>query len=117
MSYVDGYIIPLPKKNLPAYRKLARLGARIWMEHGALEYRECAGEDLQTQCGTPFPKMFKLKATDTVIFAWVVFKSRAHRDRVNSKVMADPRMKMPDALPFDPKRFLFAGFNVIVERK
>ena len=92
MRYVDGYVLPVPKKNLASYRRIAEKAGRIWREHGALEYRECAGEDLKVKFGVPFSRLAKAKPGETVIFAWIVFKSRAHRDRVNAKVMKDPRI-------------------------
>ena len=104
--YVDGYVLPVPKKNLQAYRRIAQKGGRIWKEHGALEFRECVADDLEVKWGVPFPRMIKLKPGETVVFSWIVFKSRAHRDRVNAKVMKDPRLaKMmdPKAMPFDMK--------------
>ncbi len=116
MRYVDGYVLPVPKKHLQAYLRMARMGARLWREHGALEYRECAGDDLHPKCGTPFPRMLRLKPGETAVFAWVVFKSRAHRDRVNARVMSDPRLaKMPKTMPFDIKRMAYGGFKVLVE--
>src|SRR6185295_16274526 len=92
MSYVDGYVLPVPKKNLPAYRRIAQKCGKLWRDHGALEYRECAGDDLDVKFGVPFPKQLKIKPGETVVFAWIVFKSRAHRDRVNASVMKDPRL-------------------------
>ena len=118
MGYVDGFVLPVPKKKLPAYRRLAQQAAKIWMEHGALEYRECAGEDLSVKMGVPFPKLARVKPGETVVFAWIVYKSRRHRDSVNAKVMKDPRMTSimnPKALPFDGKRMIFGGFKVLVE--
>ena len=117
MSYVDGFLVPVPKRKLDAYRRMARLGARIWREHGALEYRECVGDDLKTTMGVAFPKVARLKRGETVCFSWIVFKSRAHRDRVNAKVMKDPRvLKMAKApMPFDFKRMAYGGFKVLVE--
>lgn len=114
--YVDGFLIPLPAKNLDAYRKMARLGARVWKDHGALEYRETVVEDLNPKDGLSFGKAVKLKPGETVILAWVVYKSRAHRDRVLKKVMSDPRlhMDMKDA-PFNPRRMFYGGFEVLVE--
>ena len=115
MSYVDGFLLPIPEKNVEEYRRLARTAAKVWIEHGALEYRECAGDDLQVPMGVPFSKLLKLKPGETVIFAWIVYKSRAHRDRVNAKVMKDPRMaKMPDPMSFNPKRMAYGGFKVII---
>lgn len=118
MPYVDGYILPLPIDKLPAYRSIARKAGKIWREHGALEYRECVADDVKPGKLTSFPQSVKLKAGETVIFAWIVFKSRADRDRVNAKVMEDPRlakMMQPDAMPFDVKRMIFGGFKPIVE--
>jgi uncharacterized protein YbaA (DUF1428 family) len=117
MRYVDGYVLPVPKKNLPAYRRIARKAGKIWREHGALEYRECAGDDLNVKWGMPFPRSMKLKRAETVVFSWIVFKSRAHRDRVNAKVMKDPRLTGmdPGAMPFDVKRMAFGGFKVFVD--
>src|SRR5262245_15390910 len=92
MPYVDGFLLPVPKKNLSAYVRLAKKASRIWREHGALEYRECAGDDLVVKVGLPFPRQMKLKRGETAVFAWIVYKSRAHRDRVNSRVMKDPRL-------------------------
>ena len=117
MPYVDGFVIPMPRKNLAAYRRLARLGARIWREHGALEYRECVGDDLVVKGVVPFPRLVRLKRGETVLFSWIVFKSRAHRDRVNARVMKDPRMTGMDfkEMPFDVKRMVYGGFKVLVE--
>ena len=118
MQYVDGYVLPVPKKNLPAYRRMARLGGKIWREHGALEFRECAGDDLAVKFGVSFPRLLKLKAGETAVFSWIVFKSRAHRDRVNAKVMKDPRLaKLMDAasMPFDCKRMVYGGFKTMVQ--
>ena len=117
MNYVDGFVLPVPKRNLPAYKRMAAKAGKIWREHGALEYRECVGDDLAVKMGTPFPKSMKLKAGETVVFAWIVYKSRAHRDRVNAKVMKDPRlMNMdPKDMPFDCKRMVWGGFKAIVE--
>lgn len=116
-QYVDGYVLPVPKKNLAAYRRMAQDGGKIWRKHGALEYRECVGEDLKVKWGTPFPKQLKTKPSETVVFAWIVFKSRAHRDRVNALVMKDPALKMPASkkMPFDPDRMLFGGFTLLVD--
>jgi uncharacterized protein YbaA (DUF1428 family) len=118
MRYVDGYVLPVPKKNVQAYRRIAQKAGRIWREHGALEFRECVGDDLKVKMGMPFPRMVKLKRGETVFFSWVVFKSRADRDRVNAKVMKDPRLaKMMDAgpMPFDVKRMVYGGFKVLVD--
>jgi uncharacterized protein YbaA (DUF1428 family) len=118
MQYVDGFVLPVPKKHLQAYRRLARKAGRIWREHGALEYRECVGEDLNVKVGAPFPRRIKLKPGETVVFSWIGFKSRAHRDRVNAKVMKDPRVgKMcdPKNMPFAVKRMTYGGFKSLVE--
>ena len=117
MHYVDGFVLPVPKKNLAAYGRLAQKASRLWREHGALEYRECAGDDLAVKCGVPFPKQMKVKPGETVVFAWIVYKSRAHRDRVNAKVMKDPRITSmcdPKAMPFDCTRMVYGGFKVLV---
>lgn len=117
-KYVDGYVIPIKKKNIPAYAKMAKLGCKIWMEHGALDYYECIGQDLKSKWGIPFPKMCKLKSGETVIFSFIVYKSKSHRDKVNAKVMKDSRMKMEGfTMPFDMKRFATGGFKVIVDAK
>ena len=118
MRYVDGFVLPVPKKKLKAYARIASQAGKVWMEHGALEYRECAGEDLKVKWGTGFPKLAKLKAGETVIFAWIVYKSRKHRDQVNAKVMKDPRlneMMKDQEMPFDPKRMAYGGFEVLVD--
>ncbi len=118
MNYVDGYVLPVPTKNLEAYAKMAKLAAKVWIDHGALEYRETVGEDLDAQWGVPFPKMVKTKPGETVVFAWVVYKSRAHRDRVNEKVMADPRLaaSMDECKGiFDCKRMICGGFTTLVK--
>lgn len=115
MSYVDGYVIPLPKNKLTAYKKMAKLGAKIWREHGALDYYECVGDDLNIKGILPFGKLAKLKANETVIFSWIVYKSKAHRNRVNKNVMKDPRMHLYPEIPFNPKRMTFGGFKVLVK--
>ncbi len=118
MRYVDGYVLPVPKKNLQAYRRVAQKAGRIWRGHGALEYRECVGDDLKVKWGALFPRVVRLKPGETVIFSWIVFKSRTHRDRVNAKVMKDPRLaNMMDSksMPFDMKRMVYGGFNVLVD--
>lgn len=123
MVYVDGYVIPLPKKNVAAYRRMASKAGKVWREHGALDYKECVADqlvvpDMNGKKSAPFPKMAKLKKGETLIFAFVVYKSRAHRDRVNDKVMKDPRTAaMMDGkdMPFDVKRMAFGGFKVIVD--
>ena len=116
MRYVDGYVLPVPKKNLKAYARMARMGAKVWVKHGALDYKECVGEDLKTKWGTPFSSMMKLKPGETVVFSYIVFKSRAHRDRVNAKVMKEmEQMGDMKEMPFDIKRMVYGGFKVLVE--
>ena len=114
--YVDGFVLPIATKNLGTYRKIAQLAGKVWLEHGALAYHECAGDDLAQKFGTAFPRLAKTKPGETVVFAWIVFKSRAHRDRVNAKVMQDPRLSH-DATPmqFDAKRMSYGGFTSIVD--
>src|SRR5215510_8218780 len=118
MRYVDGYVVPVPKKNLDAYRRMAQKASKVWRDHGALDYVESAADDVKPGKWTSFPQSVKLKKGETVIFAYIVYKSRAHRDRVNAKVMKDPRlanMMDPKALPFDGKRMFWGGFKVMVE--
>ena len=118
MKYVDGYVLPVPKRNLPAYRRMAQKAGKVWREHGALQFRECVGEDPKTKMAASFPRTIKVKRGEAVIFSWIVFKSRAHRDAVNAKVMKDPRLaKMMDmtAIPFDSKRMVYGGFKVMVD--
>ena len=118
MAYVDGFLLPLPKRSLQAYRRIAQKAGKVWREHGALEYRECVGDDLNVKGTVPFPRRIQLKGGETVLFSWIVFKSRGHRDRVNAKVMKDPRlagMMDPKAMPFDVKRMVYGGFNVLVD--
>jgi uncharacterized protein YbaA (DUF1428 family) len=116
--YIDGFVLPVPKRNLDAYRRQARKAGKIWREHGALEYRECVADDVKVGKLTSFPQSVKRKREETVVFSWIVFKSRAHRDRVNAKVMKDPRladMMDPKAMPFDAKRMIYGGFSVLVD--
>ena len=117
MRYVDGFLLPVAKKNLQAYRRMAKKAGKIWREHGALEYRECAGDDLNVEGLVSFSRTIKLKRSETVVFAWIVFKSRTDRDRVNAKVMKDPRLadSMDPSMPFDVKRMVYGGFNVLVD--
>lgn len=118
MQYVDGFVLPVPKKSLQAYRRLATKAGKIWREHGALAVRECVADDVKVGKLTSFPRSVKLKRSETVIFSWIVFKSRAHRDAVNAKVMADPRLaKMmdPASMPVDGKRMIFGGFTTLVD--
>ena len=115
MRYVDGYVLPVPKKNLKAYLRMARMGKEVWLKNGALDYKECVGDDLEVKWGTPFSRMLKLKRGETVVFSYVVYKSRAHRDRVNAKVMKDmAAMGAPKDMPFDVKRMVYGGFKVLV---
>ena len=118
MAYVDGYVLPVPKSNLAKYKELASRAAEVWREHGALQYRECVADDVKPGELTSFPQSVQLKDDETVIFAYVVFNSRDHRDEVNAKVMSDPRLAdMMDAknMPFDGKRMFWGGFEVLVE--
>ena len=117
MSYVDGYVLPVPKDKIQAYRRLAKQAGTNWREHGALEYRECVGDDLEIDGMLSFPQGIQAKPDETVIFAWIVFRSKAHRDRVNAKVMQDPRLANmnPEIMPFDHKRMLYGGFKLLVD--
>lgn len=118
MKYVDGYVLPVPKKNLAAYRSMAQKAGKIWREYGALQFCECVGDDLKTKMAVSFPHTIKLKPGEAVIFSWIMFKSRAHRDSVNAKVMKDPRLaKMMDmkSMPFDSKRMVYGGFKTVVD--
>lgn len=129
MTYVDGFLIPVPKSKMAQYRKFARLGRKIWMEHGALDYKECVADELVSQFPDAngklrkqpslFPKMALARRGEAVVFSFIVFRSKAHRDRVNKKVMADARMATidPAAMPVDGKRFGYAGFKVFVDGK
>lgn len=113
--YVDGYLIAMPKKNKAIYRRMAALGGRMWKQYGALDYKECIGEDLDVKGVASFRKLLKLKPSETAVFSYIVYKSRAHRDAVNAKVMKDPRMKPPKKMPFEFKRMHFGGFDVLVD--
>jgi len=118
MRYVDGFVLPVPKKHLAAYRRMAQKASKVWRDHGALEFRECVGDDSNAKMGMPFARVLKLKPNEVAMFSWIVFKSRAHRDRVNAKVMKDPRiahMCDPKAMPFDAKRMAYGGFRVLVD--
>lgn len=118
MTYVDGFVIPIAKSKVADYRKLAKKAAKVWRDHGALEYRECVGDDLNIKFGVPFPRQVKSKSNETIIFAFIVYKSRKHRDSVNAKVMKDPRLAAmcdPKSSPFDVKRMVYGGFKTIVE--
>lgn len=118
MPYVDGFVVPVPKKSVDAYRRIARKAGKVWREHGALEFRECIADDVKPGKLTSFPQSVKLKPDETVMFSWIVYKSRVHRDRVNARVMKDPRlakMMNPAAMPFDGKRMIYGGFKVLVD--
>lgn len=118
-KYVDGFVLPVPKKNRARYVRLARLAAKVWRDHGALEYRECIADDVPKGKLTSFPRGVKLKSTETVWFSFIVYRNRKHRDRVNAKVMKDPRLAKfmnPKAMPLDGKRVIFGGFEVVVDR-
>lgn len=115
--YVDGFVVPVPVKNLTAYRAMARKFGKIWIEYGALQYTECVADDVKPGKVTSFPQSVKLKPDETVVFSWIVYKSRKHRDSVNTKVMKDPRVAGmdPKSMPFDGKRMFWGGFQSIVE--
>lgn len=119
MAYVDGYLIPLTKRNLAAYARMARVGAKVWMDHGALDYKECVAEDFSTFCGISFGKQLKLKKGETAVFAFVVFRSRKERDRINQAVMKDPRLTASmgpgKRMPFDLERMVYSGFETLVD--
>jgi uncharacterized protein YbaA (DUF1428 family) len=117
MSYVDGFIVPVPLKKLPAYRRMSKKAGKVWREHGALDYREWVADDVKFGKWTSFPRSVKRKPGETVVFAWIVYKSRADRDRINAKVMKDPRladMMDPKQMPFDGKRLIYGGFKLLV---
>ena len=117
-QYVDGFLIPVPTRKLPAYRRIAKVACKVWLDHGALDYRECVGDDLNIKGVRPFAQAAACKRGETVLFSWIAYRSRAHRDRVNALVMKDPRMKkfmdgrIP--MPFDCKRMCYAGFSELV---
>ncbi len=116
-QYIDGFVIPVPRKNLAAYTRIAKQACKIWLEYGALDYKESVGDDLDHKFCRPFPKGIRAKTGEIIIFAYIVYKSRAHRDQVNAKVMKDPRIAQmcdPKNTPFDCKRMLYGGFKVIV---
>ncbi len=115
MKYVDGYVLPVPKKKLKDYMRMATMGKKVWMKHGALDYKECIGDDLKVKWGTSFTKMMKLKPGETVVFSYIVFKSKTHRDSVNAKVMKDEEMGGAPQMPFDVKRMVYGGFKAVVE--
>jgi len=117
MAYIDGYVIAVPKKNIAAYRRMSRQAAKVWRDHGALEYRECVGDELNAGFGPGFLKGAKAKRGETVMFSWILYKSKAHRNRVNAAAMKDPRLADmdPTNMPFDLKRMLWGGFKMIVD--
>jgi len=118
-KYVDGFVIPVPKKNIAAYRKMAAAAAKIWMEYGALQYMETVGDDISSDFGIPFTKLAKTKKNETVIFSWVVYKNKAQRDRANKLIMKDPRMlnmMKNKKMPFDSKKMSYGGFKVLVDK-
>jgi uncharacterized protein YbaA (DUF1428 family) len=118
MSYVDGFLVPVPKRKVQAYKRMSRKAGRIWREYGALDYVECLADDVKPGKWTSFPQAVKLKAGETVVFSWIVYKSRRDRDRINAKVMKDKRlasMMDPKNMPFDGKRMMWGGFKVVVD--
>ena len=118
MSYVDGFVLPVARKNIKAYVKMSSKCGKVWREFGALDYRECIGDDLNVKFGLPFPKVVKPKKGETVVFSYILYKSRAHRNAVMKKVMKDPRlakMMLPKSMPFDVKKMAYGGFKVMVE--
>lgn len=118
MEYVDGFVLAVPKKNLPAYKRMAQTAGKVWKDHGAIDYRECVAEDVKTGKWTSFPQSVKLKPGEVVVFSWITYKSRAHRDAVLKKVMADKRlasMMDPKDMPFDAKRMIYGGFETMVD--
>jgi uncharacterized protein YbaA (DUF1428 family) len=117
MTYVDGFVLPVPKNKVDDYRRIARKAGKVWREYGALEYRECVADDVKPGKTTSFPQSVKAKRGETVVFSWIVYRSRAHRDRVNAKVMKDPRITGmdPKTMPFDAKRMFWGGFKTIVD--
>jgi len=118
MAYVDGFLLAVPAKKLAAYRRLAAKAGKVWREHGALEYRECVGDDLQTMHGTPFEKRVKPKRGEVIVMSWIVYKSRAHRDKILPRIMQDKRLAGtmdPKTMPFDVKRMSYGGFRLLVD--
>jgi uncharacterized protein YbaA (DUF1428 family) len=118
MAYVDGFVVPLPKSNVEAYRAMSLKCGEIWRDHGALQFRECIGDDVKPGKLTSFPQSVDLREDETVVFSWIVYQSRAHRDEVNDKVMKDPRMAemmKPEDMPFDGKRMIYGGFEMIID--
>jgi len=118
MAYVDGFVLPVPKRRLAAYRRMARKAGKVWIEHGALQFRECVADDVKPGKLTSFPQSVKLKPGETVFFSFIVYKSRRDRDRVNKKVMSDKRITGsmdPKSMPFDARRMIYGGFRVMVD--
>ena len=117
MAYVDGFLLIVPTDKIEAYKKLAKIAGKVWKEHGALEYRECVGDDLDLPYGRPFPKLLKLQPDETAVFSWIVYRSKAQRDQVNAKVMSDKRLggMDPKSMPFDFKKMSMGGFKVLVD--
>lgn len=117
MRYVDGFLLAVPKRKMDLYRRIAQKAGRIWLKYGALEYKECVGDDLKTKMGLPFTRLIKVKPGETVVFSWIVYKSKTQRDRVNARVMKDPWMANmdPATMPFDMKRMAYGGFRVLVD--
>lgn len=116
MSYVEGFVIPIQKKNVPAYQRMAKLACKVWMEYGALDYRECVSDGFAVECGVPFDKLAKIKRGEVVVFAWITYKNKTSRNKIMKKVMADPRMKMDmKKMPFDMKRMAYGGFTTLVK--
>ena len=118
MAYVDGFVVPVPKKSRQAYIRMARTAGKVWLDHGALEYRECIADDVKWGKRTSFPRSVKRKDSETVWFSWIIYKNRKSRDRVMAKVMKDKRlvnMMDPKKMPFDAKRMIFGGFKVVVD--
>ena len=116
--YADGFLLVVPKRKLEEYRRMSRKAGKVWKDHGALEYIETVGDDLKVKMGRSFPKLAKPRAGETVVFSWIVYKSRRHRDQVNAKVMKDPRLAKemdPKTMPFDLKRMAYGGFRVLVD--
>jgi uncharacterized protein YbaA (DUF1428 family) len=118
MSYVDGFVLAVPRKNLAAYLRMARKAGKVWREHGALDYKECVGDDLKVKFGVGFPRLMRAKPSEVLFYSYIVYKSRGHRDRINAKVMKDKRlaaMMDPKKMPFDMKRMSYGGFKVLVD--
>lgn len=116
MAYADGFLVVVPTKNIEAYRKMSEKAGKVWIEYGALDYKECVAEDMNAEgMQSTFPKTLGTKKNETILFSWIVYKSRKHRDDVLKKVMSDPRMVPPEKMPFDPTRMHYGGFEAIVD--